>query len=674
MLHGLTENHERSLLASVQYAARLIRDCDDVLAGSGGSDPLSRYTKALSAPQEKIARDYLFRLREQLLRALHAVGIQPPAASIGAVHALTTALMFLDDTFEEMRGRYLRGYGDVPADAERVLDGVVSEMQELTRDFETFLTGVSDDVLRERLKRLAPANPVANDLRELSRIIAEHGLVDLRPSLAVLVDRALEDTFDVAVIGRVSSGKSSLLNALLGTAVLPTGVLPVTAFPTRLRRGPEAQLHIAYANGRTETTTVDRIGDFVAESGNPGNEKRLTRLLLVYPSTMLPADVTFVDTPGLGSVTPGGALQTYAYLPRCDHATFLFEATAPIGEEDLTILAFLHDAGITTSVLLSKADLLDPSDLDRVRTYVGDHIRRRLGADVAVRPMSTVPSHESMLRDWIRDEVTPLGGQAQGRARDALRRKADVLRQQTIAALERHTKGSGHSHTPEVASSIATQVRDMSARLEHTSRELVSLQDRKAAIVDAALGAAVEAFAHGDPAHTGAEALRADLVRASQDVAAEVSRELETRAREVQAVLTDAANATGAPTPVFEPLGHYRETPLLDVPPLSLDLKPPLWARVNQHLLRRWITEQVRDVCHHPVERAVDAYLDVLRRWAADGLTRFRREFEGQSRPLLTQLTGPPTNTAAKGSATDALQRDLEWLRQDRVEMTHARD
>ena len=72
MLRGLTENHERSLLASIQYAARPIRDCDDVLTGSGGSDPLSRYTKALSTPQEKIARDYLFRLREQLLRALHA--------------------------------------------------------------------------------------------------------------------------------------------------------------------------------------------------------------------------------------------------------------------------------------------------------------------------------------------------------------------------------------------------------------------------------------------------------------------------------------------------------------------------------------------------------------------------------------------------------------------------
>jgi hypothetical protein len=140
VLHGLTENHERSLLASVQCAARLIRDCDDVLAGSSGSDPLSRYTKALSAPQEKIARDYLCRLREQPLRALHAVGIQPPPPSISAVHALTTALMFLDNTLEEMRGRYLRGYGDVPAEAERVLDGLTR----LRREFEGSEPPVAD--------------------------------------------------------------------------------------------------------------------------------------------------------------------------------------------------------------------------------------------------------------------------------------------------------------------------------------------------------------------------------------------------------------------------------------------------------------------------------------------------------------------------------------------------
>jgi hypothetical protein len=82
----------------------------------------------------------------------------------------------------------------------------------------------------------------------------------------------------------------------------------------------------------------------------------------------------------------------------------------------------------------------------------------------------------------------------------------------------------------------------------------------------------------------------------------------------------------------------------------------------------------MRDAWQPVVERAVDAYLDVLRRWATDGLTRLRREFEGQSRPLLTQLSGAPMAGGTKGSTTTALQRDLEWLRQDREEMTHVRD
>ena len=194
-------------------------------------------------------------------------------------------------------------------------------------------------------------------------------------------------------------------------------------------------------------------------------------------------------------------------------------------------------------------------------------------------------------------------------------------------------------------------------------------------MVDAALDAAAQAFADGEhPAHTGAEALRADLVRSSQSAAAEVSHELETRAREVQAVFTDVAKTTGSRAPAFEPLEDHRETPLLDLPPLSLDLRPPLWARANQHLLRRWITERVREAWQPVVDRAVDAYLDVLRRWATDGLTRLRREFEGQSRPLLTQLTGAPTSGATKGSMTTSLRRDLEWLRQDRVEITHVRN
>ena len=259
-VHGLTENHERGLLASVQYAAQLIRQCEEILAASDRPSPLNRYTGGLTPPQRKIVEDYLHRLHQQLLRFLDAAGISPPPARISAVHALTNAMMFVENTLEEMRGRYLRGYGEISAEAERLLDGAVSEMQAQVREIESFLTGASADVLRTRLDALVSGDPIAEDLKALERIITTHGLVDLRASLTLLVDRALEATFEVAVVGRVSSGKSSLLNALIGAQVLPTGVLPMTSVPRRPRRGGRGAGPMAYAPGRPVAYGRDKRG------------------------------------------------------------------------------------------------------------------------------------------------------------------------------------------------------------------------------------------------------------------------------------------------------------------------------------------------------------------------------------------------------------------------------
>jgi hypothetical protein len=100
--HGLTENHERGLLASVQYASKLIRDCEEILAASNRPSPLNRYTGGLTPPQRKIVEAYLHRRQQQLLRALDAAGISPPPARISAVHALANAMM-LDGAVSEMQ-------------------------------------------------------------------------------------------------------------------------------------------------------------------------------------------------------------------------------------------------------------------------------------------------------------------------------------------------------------------------------------------------------------------------------------------------------------------------------------------------------------------------------------------------------------------------------------------
>lgn len=628
VLTGLTDNHARSLLASIQYAAKLLRECDDALDASAGREVLPRYSGTVPAPTAKITRDYLDRLREQLRRTMAAIDLHPPSPNRSALHSISTTLLFLDNTFEEMRSGHLRGYGDVSGDAGGVLDGVVTELQELVRDFEAFLTGGSNEQAQARLDRYPSGNSLGDTLREASMLIATHGLVDLRPALTLLIDRAMENSFEIGVIGRVSSGKSSLLNALIGAPVLPTGILPLTAFPTRVRRGPRERLEVTFANGNSETFPLDRIADFVTEEHNPGNTKRLLRIAVESPGGQLPEGVTFVDTPGLGSVASRGALQTLAYLPRCDHAAFLFDATAPITEDDLEVMAYLRDAGTGTSVLISKADLLSPEDVARVRSYVAAQIRQRLGAEVTVRTIS-VARNDGQISDWLTDEIAPLAASARVDASAGILQKALALRARVNAVID--------GGTPRLLPRDATErsmrfLREVSARLEQQHRKLLGLPEQHVALVDLAVDGAADyvANSHGLP---NEEALRAALLRPSQSLGSMVAEELNACARDIRSGLADAASALGVEHLVLDAT-LAQETPTMDLPPMAgVDLRPPMWARGGR-LARKWAHQQISKQLGQAIDAAVSAYLDVLKRWAIESLANLRREYESHSRAL----------------------------------------
>ena len=354
--------------------------------------------------------------------------------------------------------------------------------------------------------------------------------------------------------------------------------------------------------------------------------------------------------------------KTFAYLPRCDHATFLFDATAPLSEEGLELLAFLHEVGTATSVLLSKADLLSSRDLAQVQAYHTDQLRRRLGRDVRVRPISAMAGQETLLSAWIDEEITPLGHRARLHAQEAMRRRLDVLRRQAGNALDRQASHLA-SHPRQMAAAVGS-LREEAASLERMNRELLSLRDQRESILETALHSTHEALG-GAGEHTATQihvALRAAFMRPAQHTAETVARRLMECAAAVREVLVAANEAESASPLDIDTAWIGCDIPLVDLPPIDVDLHPPWWARASQRLMTRWQADRLRREYDPVLDAAVDAYLDVLIRWASEHLVRLRREFDGLSRPLLAE--GSPAATAAIGDA--ALQRDLAWLRGER--------
>ena len=102
------------------------------------------------------------------------------------------------------------------------------------------------------------------------------------------------------------------------------------------------------------------------------------------PADRLKDGVTFVDTPGLGSLARYGEMESLAYLPHCDLGIVLVDAASTLVSEDAQVVNALRQAGAEVMVLLTKADILGAEERTTAARYIEDQLRSYLGFDVPV--------------------------------------------------------------------------------------------------------------------------------------------------------------------------------------------------------------------------------------------------------------------------------------------------
>src|SRR5439155_10751527 len=163
----------------------------------------------------------------------------------------------------------LRGYGPLSEAGGATTLKIREDLTRLIDRVGAYLRqGVGRD-LEQRLARLEASPASVATLTALDRVITRRGMVEFRPQFETLVRRLESPQFEVAVFGRVSSGKSSLLNHLVGADGLPVGVTPVTAVPTRLVRGDSPAALISFAEMQSRTVSVEELRAYASEEGNP---------------------------------------------------------------------------------------------------------------------------------------------------------------------------------------------------------------------------------------------------------------------------------------------------------------------------------------------------------------------------------------------------------------------
>src|SRR5580658_1822162 len=230
-----------------------------------------------------------------------------------------------------------------------------------------------------------------------------------RKSIAQVRTRLQRGKFVLAVVGEFSSGKSFLLNALLGKVryeETPTGkrlvgllavdINPSTATITELEAGKDDEATAIFEDGRRERIPLDRLNRFIAVgSDEPGalhdatkqERDAPTRVVVKTNSPFLERGFVVADTPGLASINPAHRRATLQFLPTADAVLYLIDTQQPFTEGDASFLGIIRQHIDSIFIVQTKIDLWQQPQSDGRPAW--EHAHDRIARLAAVHAHGT---------------------------------------------------------------------------------------------------------------------------------------------------------------------------------------------------------------------------------------------------------------------------------------------
>ncbi|MGH8396959.1 MAG: dynamin family protein [Gammaproteobacteria bacterium] len=449
----LNPNQKRYIVSRLATLERELTDALAAISSGGDAVLFPRYRVPMSTDDIAALNKRLERMRVAMRQFMDAYGITHGAGGeVDGRWALLTHIALLENSIIELRPRYVQGYGALDEEGTHACQSLAAELGLL-------LEGM-DEIVRPPAV-LLETQSISTDAwaKLISEVIERYRLAEYRPRLNDLIAGGEAGAIELAVLGRVSSGKSSLINTLIGQPLLPVGSIPVTAVTTRLRYGPALAVETLDLNGRLLSRRGDELAALISEAGNQNNRLSLAEVRVQVPAPLLRDGIILTDTPGLGSLHPAASRHVLDYLPRCELGILTIDSTATLAQADVDLVRGLLDVGADVLVVLTKGDLLDAGAGDAQRAYVSGTLGKMLDGKVDVAAISMRPDWSASLNAWIADTLLAHVQDVRKGAerRHATRRKQLARQLKLILEQARDEQGNGPSESGFAAASLRLQ-------------------------------------------------------------------------------------------------------------------------------------------------------------------------------------------------------------------------
>ncbi|XVF72416.1 hypothetical protein PTKIN_Ptkin12aG0119600 [Pterospermum kingtungense] len=190
----------------------------------------------------------------------------------------------------------------------------------------------------------------------------------LMEEISLLIDAVaqIDEPFLLAIVGEFNSGKSTVINALLGERYLKEGVVPTTNEITFLR--------YSELDGK-DLQRCERHPD--------------GQLICYLPAPIL-KEMNIVDTPGTNVILQRQQRLTEEFVPRADLLFFVISADRPLTESEVSFLRYTQQWKKKVVFVLNKADLYqNAQELEEAISFVKENTQKLLNTeDVTLYPVA----------------------------------------------------------------------------------------------------------------------------------------------------------------------------------------------------------------------------------------------------------------------------------------------
>lgn len=198
------------------------------------------------------------------------------------------------------------------------------------------------------------------------------------------LEQAKLDRYRLGVIGVTSSGKSTMINAIMKRELLSTGVQPTSSQLVTCSKSSQRQVTVYFEDKAPEVVAGKPLASIIRKYGderyNPGNRLGVKQLEVSSPDYAFPEEILLIDSPGLDAYgfESHEKLTMNSLLPTIDFCIFVTTCKTNSDRKMQSVLDTVAEYDRPLIIVQNMIDSIRPSPDGKksVKMVAEEHLQR----------------------------------------------------------------------------------------------------------------------------------------------------------------------------------------------------------------------------------------------------------------------------------------------------------